>query len=184
MPAESKIWASWSTGETSLFKSGTTGKLGHWFGLGNYSMAVLAENTHGESARRSLGPLTVAEDLVAPWISLTVPANPHAKASWGTIRGRTFDSMSGPAGAYLQLFAYTDTTAFYYDFVTKKWVVYKGGIPPQAAQAWTRADAAGNWSHAATGPNKGFTLEVHYLPEDNLGNTPANSSIATYKITS
>ena len=184
-----RIWTNWPDGEVSLLKTGTSTQINHWFGEGTWSGQISGENTHGRSVAQSSSPLTVLPDTTAPWIGLTVPATPHAKASWSTIRGKTYDSQSGPDGAYLQAWAYNNTSIYYLNFVTRAWVAYNGGTPPDAALAYAKADASGAWSYPALGPNKGFTFEVDYLPMDKVGNVPEDAngakwSIASWAITS
>ncbi|GAA2647706.1 PKD domain-containing protein [Paractinoplanes durhamensis] len=184
LPTSTRVWTSWTDGETSLLNNGTSATVGHWFGEGPHTPQITLQNGQGKATARNADTLTVLPDTTRPVASLTVPASPNKAASWATVRGKASDSESGVDVVGVQLYRWTATTDYYYNFTTKAWVKYiYGQSVPSAAASLRPVDASGNWSVAVAGQAKGYTLEVIAYAWDKVGNLSSDVYV-DYALTS
>lgn len=172
LPANaSRVWTAWPDGETSLLAPGATASVAHWFGVGSWTPQVTLQNAQGKATPKGAAPLTVLGDTTPPSVSLTTPSSPSKAASWSTIQGKASDSQSGPDVVGVQLWKYNNTTDYYYDFSSRKWVSYHGQAVPQTAQALTPVSSSGAWKVTSSGLSKGYNLQVYYYAWDKVGNS-------------
>lgn len=172
LPSNAKrIWVNWGDGETSLL-SPTTYSTTHYYPFGKFNATVTLENAAGKLAPVSAGTYTLLADTYAPTATLKVPSSPSKAASWKTIQGTAKDTQIGMDSVGVQLWKWNNSSDYYYNFSTAKWVKYTPGSTsiPNAALKWVGVDSAGVWKVGVAGLSKGYSLEVDYVAFDKAGN--------------
>ena len=168
-----KVWVKWGDGETSLVnKANTSVKHYYAFGsTGKYYANVILENPQGK-VTKSAGTYTLKEDTYKPSATLKVPSSPSKASSWKTIQGTAKDAQIGIDSVGVQLWKWTSSKDYYYNFSTKKWVKYTPGVTniPDAALKWVGVNSSGVWKVGVSGLSKGYSLEVDYVAFDKAGN--------------
>jgi len=172
MPASAtRVWVAWGDGSTSLL-SRTHTSTTHYYPVGTYAAKVTLENAQGKTTAKAAGSYTAKVDYTRPSSTLKVPSKPKAAKSWKTIQGTAKDGQIGMDSVGVQLWKWTSTKDYYYNFSKKKWVRYTPNKTkiPNAAVSWRGVDAKGVWKVAVAGLAKGYTLEVDYVAVDRAGN--------------
>ncbi|MET0493409.1 MAG: hypothetical protein ABW000_09810 [Actinoplanes sp.] len=172
IPANTKrVWVNWGDGETSLL-SRTTTSTTHYYPFGKFTASVTLENASGKLAPASAGTYTLLADTYAPTATLKVPSSPSKASSWKTIQGTAKDTQIGMDSVGVQLWKWNNSSDYYYNFSTAKWVKYTPGSTsiPNAALKWVGVDSAGVWKVGVAGLSKGYSLEVDYVAFDKAGN--------------
>lgn len=168
-----RVWVNWGDGETSLVnKANATVKHYYPFGsTGKYSAKVTLENAQGK-VTKSAGTYTLKEDTYKPSATLKVPSSPSKASSWKTIQGTAKDAQIGMDSVGIQLWKWTSTKDYYYNFKTNKWVKYTPNVTniPDAALKWVGVNSSGVWKTNVSGLSKGYYLEVDYVAFDKAGN--------------
>ena len=174
VPANTKrIWVDWKDGESSLLGPKTTSTTHYYrFGTGVWSPTVTLENASGKLAPKSAGTYTLKEDTFVPTSTLKIPSSPSKAASWKTIQGTAKDTQIGIDSVGVQLWKWNNSSDYYYNFSTAKWVKYTPGSTsiPNAALKWVGVDSAGVWKVGVAGLSKGYSLEVDYVAYDKANN--------------
>ncbi len=166
-----RVWVDWGDGKTSLLGR-THASTTHHYPVGTYSAKVTLENAQGKTAAKAAGSYAVKVDRTRPTSKLTVPGKPKRAKSWKTIQGTAKDGQIGMDAVGVQLWKWTTTKDYYYNFVKKKWVRYTPNKTkiPNAAVSWRGVDAKGVWKVGVKGLSKGYYLEVNYVAMDRAGN--------------
>ncbi|MEU4213899.1 hypothetical protein [Actinoplanes sp. NPDC026623] len=166
-----RVWVNWGDDEVSLLSRSTLSTT-HNYGPGTFTAYVTLENAQGKSEAKRTSTYQTRVDTIVPTATLKVPSSPTKAASWKTVQGTAKDGQIGMDAVGVQLFKWSTTTDYYYNFTTKKWVKYNPGSTtiPNAALAWRTVDSAGVWKVAVAGLSKGYTLEVDYFALDRAGN--------------
>jgi 5'-nucleotidase len=167
-----RVWVDWGDGKTSLLGH-TNAATTHYYPVGSYAAKVTLENAQGKAAARSAGSYSAKIDVWKPATStLKVPSKPSKASSWKTVQGTAKDNQIGMDSVGVQLWKWTSTKDYYYNFSTKKWVKYTPGKTkiPKAAVVWRGVDSKGVWKVGVAGLSKGYYLEVDYVALDRAGN--------------
>ena len=167
-----RVWVAWGDGKTSLL-SRTTTSTTHYYDVGSYTAKITLENAQGKTVAKSAGTYAAKVDIWAPATNtLKVPSKPSKASSWKTIQGTAKDNQIGVDSVGVQLWKWTSSKDYYYNFKTKKWVRYTYGQTniPDAAIAWRGVDSKGVWKVGVAGLSKGYHLEVDYVAVDKAGN--------------
>jgi hypothetical protein len=166
-----RVWVNWGDGETSLLSRSTT-TTHHYYAFGKYTATVTLENAQGKTVPKAAGWYSTVADESSPTATLTVPSSPSKASSWKTIKGTAKDAQTGMDAVGVQLWKWTSSADYYYNFSTKKWVKYTPGSTtiPNAAITWRTVDSAGVWKVDVAGLSKGYYLEVDYVAVDRAGN--------------
>jgi hypothetical protein len=166
-----RVWVDWGEGQTSLLGRNHTSTT-HYYPVGTHSARVTLENAQGKTTAKATGNYTVKVDYTNPSSTLKVPKSPSKAKSWKTIQGTAKDGQIGMDSVGVQLWKWTSTKDYYYNFSTKKWVKYVQGQTkiPNAAVSWRGVDAKGVWKVGVAGLSKGYHLEVDYVAVDRAGN--------------
>jgi hypothetical protein len=167
-----RIWVDWGDGKTSLLGRANTSTT-HYYPVGTHSAQVTLENAQGRTtAKPTTGSYTVKVDYTKPSSTLKVPKTPSKAANWKTVQGTAKDGQIGMDSVGVQLWKWTSTKDYYYNFSTKKWVKYTPGKTkiPNAAVSWRGVDAKGVWKVGVAGLAKGYHFEVDYVAVDKAGN--------------
>ncbi|MEU4239253.1 hypothetical protein [Actinoplanes sp. NPDC026619] len=184
LPANTRAWTAWTDGETSLLANNSSTTIRHWFGTGTWTPQITLQNGQGKATPRPAAPLTVLNDTTAPTASLTIPSSPNKASSWSTLRGRATDSESGIDVVGVQIWKWTSSTQWYYNFDNRTWVKDTGQNLPAAAQAQRPTDASGNWTAPVAGLGKGYSIQVLIYTWDKVGNLSDDYWSAGYALTS
>ena len=166
-----RVWVAWGDGETSLVNRSNT-SVTHYYRFGVFNAQVTLENAQGKTTPKSGGWYTLKADEYSPTATLKVPSKPAKASSWKTIQGTAKDTQIGMDAVGVQLWKWTATKDYYYNFVTKKWVKYTPGSTriPAAAVKWLGVNSAGVWKVGVSGLAKGYYFEVDYTAYDKAGN--------------
>jgi hypothetical protein len=167
-----RVWVDWGDGKTSLLARTHTSTT-HYYPVGSYTAKVTLENSQGKVPAKSAGSYAAKVDTWVPATStLKVPSKPKKASSWKTIQGTAKDNQIGMDSVGVQVFKWTSTKDYYYNFVTKKWVKYTWGKTkiPNAAVSWRPVDSKGVWKVGVAGLSKGYTIEVDWAAVDRAGN--------------
>ncbi|AGZ46384.1 hypothetical protein [Actinoplanes friuliensis] len=169
-----RVWVNWGDGETSLLTRSTTSTY-HYYGFGQYTATVTLENAQGKTVPKAAGWYSTVADESSPSATLTVPSSPSKASSWSTVKGTAKDLQIGIDAVGVQLWRWTSSSDYYYNFSTKKWVKFNpdSTTVPNAALSWRPVDSKGNWSVGVSGMAKGYTIEVDYAAVDRAGNYSA-----------
>ncbi|PRY28759.1 PKD domain-containing protein [Pseudosporangium ferrugineum] len=165
-----RVWVAWGDGETSLVNKANT-SVKHYYGFGTFTAKVTLESPQGK-VEKSAGTYTLKADTYAPTASLKVPSSPSKASSWKTIQGTASDAQIGMDAVGVQLWKWTGSTDYYYNFSTSKWVKYTPGSTniPSAALKWVGVSSSGVWKVNVAGLSKNYYLEVDYVAVDKAGN--------------
>ncbi|MGA5303448.1 PKD domain-containing protein [Nucisporomicrobium flavum] len=170
----SKVWVNWGDGETSLVNKANTSVKHYysWGSTGKHTAKVTLETASGSKVAASAGTYTLVEDTYNPSATLKVPSSPSKASSWKTVQGTAKDSQIGIEDVGIQLWKWTSTKDYYYNFQTAKWVKYTPGVTniPNAAVKWVGVNSSGVWKTSVAGLSKGYYLEVDYVAYDKAGN--------------
>lgn len=169
-----RVWVRWGDGETSLVNRANT-SVTHRYQIEDklvFGASVILENAQGKSTPRTVAWYTLKEDLYKPTASLKVPSKPAKASSWKTVQGTAKDSQTGIDVVGVQLWKWTSTKDYYYNFSTKKWVRYTPDVTniPNTAVKWLPVNSAGVWKVGVSGLSKGYTIQVQYWAYDKAGN--------------
>ena len=167
-----RVWVAWGDGQTSLL-SRTHTSTTHYYPVGSYAAKVTLENAQGKTTAKAAGSYSAKVDTWKPATStLKVPGSPKKAKSWKTIRGTAKDNQIGMDSVGVQLWKWTSSKDYYYNFSTKKWVKYTPNKTkiPSAALSWRSVDSKGNWKVGVAGLAKGYTFQVEYVAVDRAGN--------------
>jgi hypothetical protein len=166
-----RVWVNWGDGKTSLLSRSHTSTT-HWYPVGTFTAKVTLENSQGKIGARSAGSYSAKVDTWAPATStLKVPSKPSKASSWKTVTGTAKDNQIGVDSVGVQLWKWTSTKDYYYNFKTKKWVKYTyNSSIPNAAISWRGVDSKGVWKVGVAGLSKGYHIEVDYTAMDKAGN--------------
>ena len=172
MPAAAtRVWVDWGDGKTSLLARTHTSTT-HYYPVGTYAAKVTLENAQGKTIAKAAGSYTAKIDYTSPTSTLKVPSKPTKAASWKTIQGTAKDGQIGMDSVGVQLWKWTSTKDYYFNFSTRKWVRYTPGKTkiPKAALSWRGVDSKGVWKLTVPGLSKGYYLEVDHVAVDRAGN--------------
>jgi hypothetical protein len=166
-----RVWVDWGDGKTSLLGP-THASTTHYYPVGTYAAKVTLENAQGKTTAKAAGNYTARVDTYNPSASLKVPSSPSKASSWKTVQGTAKDNQIGMDSVGVQLWKWTSSKDYYYNFSTKKWVKYTPGKTkvPSAAVSWRSVDSKGVWKVGVAGLSKGYYLEVDYVGVDRAGN--------------
>jgi 5'-nucleotidase len=166
-----RVWVDWGDGKTSLLGPKTAATT-HYYPVGTHAAKVTLENAQGRTAPVTTRGYTVKVDTTKPTSTLTVPGKPTRASSWKTIQGTAKDGQLGMDSVGVQLWKWTATKDYYFNFSSRKWVRYTPGKTkiPDAAVTWRGVDAKGVWRVPVPGLGKGYTIEVDYVAVDRAGN--------------
>jgi hypothetical protein len=171
LPTSTRVWTSWTDGETSLLASNSSTSVNHWYRTGTWTPQITLQNGQGKATPRAAGSLSVLDDVTRPTATLTTPAGPSKASSWATLHGKAYDSESGVDVVGVQVYKWAGTTDYYYNFASRSWVKYTSTtVLPEGARALRPTDAGGNWSTPVAGLTKGWTIEVIWYAWDKVGN--------------
>ncbi|MEV4635997.1 PKD domain-containing protein [Actinoplanes sp. NPDC049548] len=165
-----RVWVAWGDGETSLVNKANT-SVKHYYGFGTFTAKVKLESPQG-TVEKSAGTYSLRVDSTAPTATLKVPSSPKKASSWKTIQGTAKDGQIGMDAVGVQLWKWTSTKDYYYNWSTAKWVKYTPGSTtiPNSALKWVTVSSSGVWKANVAGLSKGYTLEVDYVAVDKAGN--------------
>jgi hypothetical protein len=167
-----RVWVDWGDGKTSLLGRTNTSTT-HYYEVGSHTAKVTLENAQGKTTAKSTGTYAAKVDTWKPATStLKVPSKPSKASSWKTVQGTAKDNQIGMDSVGVQLWKWTSTKDYYYNFSTKKWVKYTPGKTkiPNTAVSWRGVDSKGVWKVGVAGLSKGYHLEVDYVALDRAGN--------------
>jgi hypothetical protein len=166
-----RVWVDWGDGKTSLLARTHTSTT-HYYPVGTHTAQVTLENAQGKTTGKRTGSYTVKVDRTKPSSTLKVPSKPSKASYWKTVQGTAKDGQIGMDAVGVQLWKWTKTKDYYYNFSTKKWVKYNPKKPkiPKAALSWRGVDAKGVWKVGVAGLKKGYYFEVDYVAVDRAGN--------------
>ncbi|MEU8229747.1 hypothetical protein AB0C12_09075 [Actinoplanes sp. NPDC048967] len=166
-----RVWVDWGDGKTSLLGP-TTGSTTHYYPVGTHAARITLENAQGKTTPVTTRAYTVKVDYTAPSSTLTVPRKPARASYWKTIQGTAKDGQIGMDSVGVQLWKWTATKDYYFNFSTRKWVRYTPGKTkiPNAAVSWRGVDSKGVWKVPVPGLSKGYSFEVDYVAVDRAGN--------------
>jgi len=169
-----RLWVNWGDGETSLVNKANA-SVKHRYtidGASKWTPKVTLENPAGRVTKNA-GSYTLKDDVYAPSATLKVPGSPSKASSWKTIQGTAKDSQIGMDAVGVQLWKWTSTKDYYYNFKTSKWVKYTPGVTniPSTALKWVGVNSSGVWKVGVAGLSKGYHIEVDYVAYDKAGNS-------------
>ncbi len=166
-----RVWVAWGDGKTSLVNRGNT-SVTHYYPFGVFNAKVTLENAQGKTIAKSAGWYTTKADEYSPTVTLKVPSSASKASSWKTVQGTAKDTQIGLDAVGVQLWKWTSSKDYYYNFSTNKWVQYTPGKTkiPSTALKWLGVDSAGVWKVGVSGLEKGYYFEVDYVAVDKAGN--------------
>ncbi|GAA3335570.1 hypothetical protein GCM10020358_04360 [Amorphoplanes nipponensis] len=166
-----RVWVNWNDGKTSLLNRTHTSTT-HYYPVGTHAATITLENSQGMAAPVTTRPYTVNVDYTRPSSTLKMPRKPTRASYWKTIQGTAKDGQTGMDSVGVQLWKWTSTKDYYFNFSTRKWVRYTPNKTkiPKAAVSWRGVDSKGIWKLSVPGLSKGYYLEVDYVAVDRAGN--------------
>ena len=169
--AATKVWVNWGDGKTSLLRPSHTSTT-HYYPVGTHAAKVTLENAQGKSTSVTTRAYSVKVDYTAPSSSLKLPRKPTRASYWKTIQGTAKDGQTGMDSVGVQLWKWTATKDYYFNFSSRKWIRYTPGKTkiPNAAVSWRPVDSKGVWKLSVPGLSKGYYLEVDHVAVDRAGN--------------